>query len=300
MPQVCSGDSVRTTWRCRSAGSSTPSGSTSAAGSKPTSPSRARPKIRYLIVTSCATPDARFRLAVPRTSPMTRAPSPSMCPRRMRSLASWGRAAASCCRPSPMPISRPPLSFRTSRLIDLGYARVRASRITYVGELGWELYIPTEFAQSVYDVIIDGRRARPDCGFAGYHALNRLRIEKAYRHWGHDIGDEDTPLEAGLAFAVAWNKPGASSAARRCCGSGRRASGAGWWRWPSRYGSAPLSQRTDLAEHGRARRPHHLRESFGHTVAAALGLGYLENRESPASDEWVAAGRTRSRSPGSV
>jgi len=76
-----------------------------------------------------------------------------------------------------------------------------------VGELGYELYIPTEFAQSVYDVIV-GAGAAFGLRLAGYHALNSLRMEKAYRHWGHDIGDEDTPLEAGLQFAIAWNKPG--------------------------------------------------------------------------------------------
>ncbi len=97
--------------------------------------------------------------------------------------------------------------FGTSRIIDLGYARVRASRVTYVGELGWELYIPTEFATGVFDAIV---AAGPEFGMrhAGYHALNSLRMEKGYRHWGHDIGPDETPLEAGLGFVVAWNKSG--------------------------------------------------------------------------------------------
>ncbi len=97
--------------------------------------------------------------------------------------------------------------FATSREIDLGYARVRATRITYVGELGWELYIPTEFMQDVYDRIVE---AGDTFGLkhAGHHAMDSLRIEKAYRHWGHDITDEDTPLEAGLAFTIDWDKPG--------------------------------------------------------------------------------------------
>jgi glycine cleavage system aminomethyltransferase T len=97
--------------------------------------------------------------------------------------------------------------FATSRVIELGFALVRASRITYVGELGWELYVPTEFMQGVYDEVADAG-ARHGLVHAGYHALNSLRIEKAYRHWGHDITDEDTPLEAGLGFAVKWDKPG--------------------------------------------------------------------------------------------
>lgn len=104
-------------------------------------------------------------------------------------------------------LSNAAFPFATSQVIDLAYARVRATRITYVGELGWELYIPTEFVQSVYDALCD-RGADFGLRHAGYHAMNSLRIEKAYRHWGHDITDEDTPIEAGLGFAVALDKPG--------------------------------------------------------------------------------------------
>ena len=104
-------------------------------------------------------------------------------------------------------LSHTAFPFATSQVIDLGYARVRASRITYVGELGWELYIPTECTPGVFDAIM---AAAPSVGgrLAGYHALNSLRMEKGYRHWGHDISDEDTPLQGGLGFAVAMNKPG--------------------------------------------------------------------------------------------
>jgi 4-methylaminobutanoate oxidase (formaldehyde-forming) len=97
--------------------------------------------------------------------------------------------------------------FGTSQEIFMGYAKVRASRITYVGELGWEIYIPTEFAQSVYDLIIKNGKTF-DLKHAGYHALNSLRIEKGYRHWGHDITIDDTPIEAGLSFAVSFRKEG--------------------------------------------------------------------------------------------
>ncbi|WP_137390695.1 GcvT family protein [Rhodoligotrophos defluvii] len=97
--------------------------------------------------------------------------------------------------------------FGASKEIEIGYARVRASRVTYVGELGWELYIPGEFAAHVFDTIV---AAGKDYGLAhaGYHAMNSARMEKGYRHWGHDIAEEDTPIEAGLGFAVAWDKPG--------------------------------------------------------------------------------------------
>ncbi|HSH43579.1 MAG TPA: FAD-dependent oxidoreductase, partial [Arenicellales bacterium] len=97
--------------------------------------------------------------------------------------------------------------FATSREIEIGYARVRATRLTYVGELGWELYIPAEFAAHVFDRIVE---AGPDFGLrhGGFFAVNSLRMEKGYRHWGHDIGEEDSPLEAGLGFAVSFDKPG--------------------------------------------------------------------------------------------
>ncbi len=104
-------------------------------------------------------------------------------------------------------LSNAAFPFGSSQIIDLGYARVRASRITYVGELGWELYIPTECAPGVFDVLMEAGQAF-DLKLCGYHALNSLRMEKGYRHWGHDISDEDSPLQAGLGFAVAMNKLG--------------------------------------------------------------------------------------------
>ncbi len=104
-------------------------------------------------------------------------------------------------------LSNEDFPFGTSQEIDLGFARVRASRITYVGELGWELYVPTEFAVGVYEVLRDAGQAfglKP----AGMHALNSLRMEKGFRHFGDDIAEEDTPYEAGLGFAVKLGKNG--------------------------------------------------------------------------------------------
>ena len=82
---------------------------------------------------------------------------------------------------------------------------MRASRITYVGELGWELYVPTEFAVGVFDAIV-AAGAPFGLKLAGLHAMDSCRIEKAYRHWGHDISDEDTPDRGGAMFAVKMNK----------------------------------------------------------------------------------------------
>ncbi len=96
--------------------------------------------------------------------------------------------------------------FGQSREIEIGYARLRASRITYVGELGWELYIPAEQVLDVYERLLEAG-AKHGLTHAGYHAMAACRVEKGYRHWSHDIADEDTPLEAGLGFTVAWDKP---------------------------------------------------------------------------------------------
>ncbi len=104
-------------------------------------------------------------------------------------------------------LSNAAFPFGISREIEIGYARVRASRITYVGELGWELYMPAEFAHHVFERLWE---AGQDFGLtpAGMHTMNNCRMEKAYRHWGHDMSDEETPIEAGLGFAVAWDKKG--------------------------------------------------------------------------------------------
>ncbi len=117
------------------------------------------------------------------------------------------KARALMQRVSPDDFSNEGFPFGTSREIDLGYARVRASRLTYVGELGYEIYVESEFAAHVYDTLTEAGR---DLGLkpAGFFALNSLRMEKGYRHWGHDIGEEDTPYQAGLGFAVAMDKPG--------------------------------------------------------------------------------------------
>jgi 4-methylaminobutanoate oxidase (formaldehyde-forming) len=102
-------------------------------------------------------------------------------------------------------VSNDAFPFGASREIEIGAALARATRITYVGELGWELYVPTEFALHVFERLM---AAGEPLGLtlAGLHAMDSLRIEKAYRHWGHDISDEDNPIEAGLMFAVKLDK----------------------------------------------------------------------------------------------
>jgi 4-methylaminobutanoate oxidase (formaldehyde-forming) len=108
-------------------------------------------------------------------------------------------------RLSPTDFSTEAFPFGTGQEIEIGYAKAHALRITYVGELGWELYLPTEFTGPVFDLLV-AEGADLGLRLAGYHALDSLRSEKAYRHWGHDITPADTPLEAGLGFAVSFKK----------------------------------------------------------------------------------------------
>ena len=177
--------------------------------------------------------------------------------------------------------------FGTSREIDLGYARVRATRISYVGELGWELYVPTEFAPGVFDVILENGPAH---GFhlAGYHALNSLRIEKGYRHWGHDITDEDTPLESGLGFAVKWEKPGgfvgreALEERRNAPLSRRLVQFLLEDPEPMLYHEEPIWR--DGVRVGRT-----TSGMYGHTLGGSVGLGYVEH-PGGVDQEFIATG----------
>ena len=172
-------------------------------------------------------------------------------------------------------LSNAAFPFATSRVIDLGYAKVRASRITYVGELGWELYVPTEFMQGVFDSIVD-EGADLDMKLAGYHAMNSLRIEKGYRHWGHDVTDEDTPLEAGLGFVVSWSKPGGFIGREALL----RQKDAGLKR---RMIQIALNDPDVLLYHNEpiwidGRLVGRVTSGmYGHTIGTCLGLGYVEN-----------------------
>jgi 4-methylaminobutanoate oxidase (formaldehyde-forming) len=104
-------------------------------------------------------------------------------------------------------LSNEAFPFATSQEIDIGYARAIANRLTYIGELGWELHIPSEFTQGVFDALTEAGQAF-GLRQAGYHALEHLRSERAYREYGLDLTPEDTPYEAGLGFTVKLDKPG--------------------------------------------------------------------------------------------
>ena len=137
----------------------------------------------------------------------------------------WGPAArdilASVCDDD--------LSFKflRAREISVGPVPVFAQRITFVGELGWELYAPAEFGLTLWDLLWQAGRAHGMVG-GGYRAIDSMRLEKGYRVWGADITPETTPDEAGLSFAVAMDKEGgflgrdALAAAREAGGPAQR------------------------------------------------------------------------------
>ena len=104
-------------------------------------------------------------------------------------------------------LSTEALPYRSSAMVEIGYARIRIVRITYMGELGYELYIPSEQSINVYDALVAGIEAQGAvCRHCGLMALESLRLEKGYRDFGVDIDNTDTPLEMGLGFAVDLSK----------------------------------------------------------------------------------------------
>jgi glycine cleavage system aminomethyltransferase T len=177
--------------------------------------------------------------------------------------------------------------FAGSREIELGYGLVRASRVTYVGELGWEIYLPSEFSAGILEALLAVGSAF-GLALVGMHAVNSLRIEKAYRHWGHDIGDEDTPLEAGLGFAVAWDKPGGfigldALLAQRDQGVNKRlAQFVLKDPEPLLYHNEPIWRDGEITGYVTS-------GMYGHTLGAAVGLGYVSNKAGVDAD-YVATG----------
>ena len=176
--------------------------------------------------------------------------------------------------------------FGWSRQVEIGYSPVRASRISYVGELGWELYMPTECGLQVYDALLEASEGL-ELRHAGMHAMNSLRLEKGYRHWGHDITDEDTPLEAGLGFAVDFDKPdfiGREALLRqRELGVKKRLV-----QFllqdpePLLYHHEPIYRDGSIVGYIAS-------GAYGHSLGASVGLGYV-NHESGVSRDFVESG----------
>jgi 4-methylaminobutanoate oxidase (formaldehyde-forming) len=180
--------------------------------------------------------------------------------------------------------------FGSSREIAVGYSTVRATRITYVGELGWELYVPTEFAVGVYEDLL---AAGADLGVtrAGYYAIESLRLEKGFRAFGRELTPDDNPVEAGLVFACklrtdipflgreAVERARAEGVRRRLVGF--RVADPGPMLW-----GGELLLRNGVAA-GRV-----TSAAWGETLGACVGLGYLRDPQGGVvTPDWVRAGR---------
>ena len=185
-------------------------------------------------------------------------------------------------------LSNAAFPFSTSRVIDVGHATCRATRLTYVGELGWELYVPVEMAVTVYEAL---QGAGLDLGLAdgGYYAIDSLRLEKAYRAWGRELSPDFDPVEAGLLFAVDLRKRvdfrgRAAVENARATGPRRRLASFVledpevmlWGGELILRDGAPVGQLTSAA--------------FGHTLGAAVALGYVANAHGIANREYVESG----------
>ena len=185
-------------------------------------------------------------------------------------------------------LSNEAFPFRAAREIEVGFARVLCVRITYLGELGYELYVPTEQATHVYDLLIEAGEAH-GLRHAGLKALASLRMEKGYRDYGHDIDNTDTVLEAGLGFAVALDKPGGFI--------GREAVLAQKARGPltRRLLQVLVRDPEPLMFHAEVvlrdgREVGYVRAaSYGFTLGGAVGLAMIDARE-PLDQAWIDRG----------
>jgi glycine cleavage system aminomethyltransferase T len=179
--------------------------------------------------------------------------------------------------------------FRAAREIDIGFARMLCLRITYLGELGYELYIPAEQATHVYDRIVEAGGA-VGLRHAGLKALASLRMEKGYRDYGHDIDNTDTVLEVGLGFAVAWDKSGGFL--------GREAALAQKRAGPLRKrlvqmlvtDPAPLMFHAEIVKRDGKPLGYIRAASYGHTLGGAVGLAMIE-ADAPIDAAWLESGR---------
>jgi 4-methylaminobutanoate oxidase (formaldehyde-forming) len=168
--------------------------------------------------------------------------------------------------------------FRTAREIDIGYARVQCNRITYVGELGYELNIPAEQAVHVYERVVKAGR---EFGLrhAGLRALGSLRMEKAYRDYGHDIDNTDDAYETGLGFFVDLDKPdfiGKDHCVRK------KAQGPAYHRRLLQLlvkDPEPLLYHAEVVYRDGKAVGYVRAGSYGHTLGGAVGLAMIEAGE---------------------
>ncbi len=198
-------------------------------------------------------------------------------------LSLFGPRARDVLQPlTAQPLDNAGFPFGTCRQIQLAGAPVTALRVTYVGELGWELHVPVEFALTLYDVLIEAGQPHGIAN-AGYRAIESLRLEKGYRAWGSDIGPDHSPLVAGLGWAVKLGQDtpflGREALVRQQASRLPRLL-AGFIAAPE---SVLLGRETIYRD---GRRVGWLASAgFGHTVGRSIGYGYVREHDGVDRDE---------------
>ena len=191
---------------------------------------------------------------------------------------------------SSVDLSNAAFPFRTVREIDIGFARAWCVRITYVGELGYELYIPAEQALHVYDRII--RAGAPfSLAHAGLKALSSLRLEKGYRDYGHDIDNTDDPDSSGLGFALDTKKPEGFIGKEAVLA--RRARGAPGRRLVQVFveDPIPLMFHSEVVRRDGIPVGYVRAGSYGHTLGGAVGLAMIDGQGGAADAKYFESGR---------
>jgi 4-methylaminobutanoate oxidase (formaldehyde-forming) len=171
-------------------------------------------------------------------------------------------------------LSTPGFGWMRAREIEVADAQAVALRVSFVGELGWELYVPAEFAVHVDRAITE---AGLDLGLrrAGMLALDTLRLEKGYRHLGHDIGPADDPWQAGLGFAVALAKDGGFTGSEAAAAKARETPSRRQVFWTLEDPEATPFHGESIIHDGRVV-GNATSAGFGHTLGAPVGLGYVK------------------------
>jgi 4-methylaminobutanoate oxidase (formaldehyde-forming) len=185
-------------------------------------------------------------------------------------------------------LSNAAFPFGTSQMISVGIATARAVRITYVGELGWELHIPVEQAGAAFDALTEAGREFVALN-AGHYAINSLRLEKGYRAYGHELSPDETPLEAGLGFRLDFEKPGgfmgreallkqkSEGVRKRCAIFVLKDPSITLWGGEVLYRNGIPVGYTSSA-------------SYGHTVGGSIAMAYVKNKEGPCSTDFLVSG----------
>src|SRR4051794_7591225 len=185
------------------------------------------------------------------------------------------------------PLDNAVFPFGMIREIGIGYATVLASRRTYVGELGWELYVRTEYAGGVYDALME---ADGDLGArnAGYYAIESLRLEKGYRAWGRELTPDYNPNEAGLSFAVKLDKGDFIGRDALLAAKGKPLARR-LLSFTALSPHTPIAHGGELILHNGEPAGEVTSAAYGHTVGGIVALGYVATGGARVDEAWLAA-----------